>query len=739
VEVLILGPVEVTPRQSSVESPKQRALLGLLAIHAGKVLSTDRILAELWPDDPPASGARALRTLVYELRTALRRHGGTDVLVTARGGYALQLDPGGVDAIRFEHMIKEARAVSPIEPRRAAELLRDALRLWRDEPLQDVDDLPFKTTEAARLEQLRLDALEERFDAELRCGGEAGVVTELQVLASSYPLRERLHAQLMTAQYRLGRQAEALRTAQQLRRALAEELGIDPGHEIKELEEWILLHDPRLMNGSADAHDAPARLRSPAMASLVVLPFDHGGRGERARFLAEGISEDLIRTLASLKGLRVVSRASSFSLDHRGDIRLVAQRVRADTVLTGTVRVRDDEVQVSAELLDASGFVLWSERFERNLGRLFELQVDLALSVASAIGDRIGHPAMPQVPKPTDSAEAYDAFLEGRSRWHEQTAEGFAEAIRSFERAVALDPGFAKAHAWLAIVHAYRTLFGFGPPEEMATTAKREAEEALRLDPTLSEAHLAEGYISQYADWNWDATEHHYRAAIELAPGDPTAHVWFALFLARMGRVNEALAFAAEAVDLDPLGHEPLWLYQVVLLHLGRYSEALAIGRKAVAAHPGSTHTRGGLAVAYWGVGEPETALEWLQRSDAAAPGNPFTAAGTVRALASAGRTEEANAKLQELVDRYKEGRYSPFLIALASTGVRDREEAIRWLQTAIAERDGMVAFANYSMMWPLAQDPEYQTILEKLGLPDLSQLEETAVPARPRPGNRAR
>jgi DNA-binding SARP family transcriptional activator/Flp pilus assembly protein TadD len=731
VEVLILGPVEVSPRQSSIGSAKQRALLALLAIHAGKVLSTDRILAELWPDAAPASGARALRTLVYELRNALRKHGEADALVTARGGYALQLEPHRVDAIRFEHMIKEARAVSPIEPHRAAELLQNALGLWRDDPLLDVDDLPFKTTETARLEQLRLDALEARFDAELRSGGEAAVVAELEELTLRHPLRERLHAQLMTAQYRLGRQADALRTAQQLKRALAEELGIDPGHEIKELEERILLHDPGLMEGSADRHDAPARLRSPSRASLLILPFDHGA-GERDRLIAEGISEDLIRTLASLKGLRVVSRASSFALERHGDIPQAARTVRAETTLTGNVRTRDDDVQVSAELLDASGYVLWSERFERGPGRLFELQVDLALAVASALGDRIGHAAMPHARRPTDSAEAYDAFLEGRSRWHEQTEEGFAKAVLLFERAVTLDPSFAKAHAWLAIVHAYRTLFGFGPPEEMATSARREAEEALRLDPTLSEAHLAEGCISQYADWDWDATERHYGAAIELAPGDPTAHVWFAVFLARMGRVNEALAYAAEAVDLDPLGHEPLWLYQTVLLHLGRYTEALAIGRKAVAAHPHSTHTQGAFGSAYLGAGEPEAALEWLARSEAAASGrNPVAAAWRVRALAQAGRDDEARAGLQALVRLCREGGYPPTLIAFASVGLGDAKEAVSWLQIAVAARDPLAVFANWAGLWPLAEEPEYQALLRQLNLPDLSRLEETAVPAR--------
>jgi len=730
VDVRILGPLQiVTDEPRSIDSPKQRSLLSLLALHVGRVVPTYRILEDLWPGDPPASGARALRTLVYELRSTLRRHGGGEVLSTEKGGYALLVEPERIDAVRFEHVVKQARAIAAIEPARSAHLLREALRLWRDEPLSDVEDLPFKAAEVARLEQLRLQALEDRFDAELRSGGEASIVAELEELTSLNPLRETLHAQLMTAQYRLGRQAEALRTAQRLRRMLAQELGVDPGQEIKDLEERILLHDPALMEGSAESHHSPALLRRRTVSSLLVLPFDPGRGGERAQLIAEGITEDLIRTLASLKGLRVVSRASSFALDPQIDIREKARKVRADTIVTGSLKLIEDRLEASLELLDATGYVLWSERYDEDLNRIFELQLRLAMAVASALSHRIGRQQVPAVIKPTANPEAYDAFLEGRSHWHEQTAEGFAEGIRFLERAVRLDPGFAKAHAWLAIVHGYRSLFGFGPPEEMDETARREAEEAIVLDPGLSEAHLARGYVAQYADWDWGATERLYEAAVELAPGDPTAHAWFAVFLTRLGRVNEALAHAAEAVDLDPLGHEPLWLYQTVLLHLGSYTEAVAVGRKAVAAHPWSTHTQGALGSAYLGAGEPETALEWLARSEAAAPGgNPVAAAWRVRALAEAGRPDEARAGLKELVDLHGEGRYPPLLIAFASIGFGDLKEAIRWLQIAVAAKDPLSAFANWAGLWPLAGDPEYQALLRTLNLPDLSRLQEPLV-----------
>ncbi|MGH2669798.1 MAG: BTAD domain-containing putative transcriptional regulator, partial [bacterium] len=311
----MLGPVEVTRSglRLDLDSPKQRALLAFFMIHPGRVLSSDRLLTEVWPIGPPTSGVKTLRYHMSKLRDVLHGGGQKDVLVTNRAGYVLEVEPEQIDAVRFEQLVEHARALAPDEPDRASRLLREALGLWRGEALSDVVEYPFASVEADLLENLRLDAVEERIEADLSCGRHAEVVAELEKLTTLHPLRERLFGQLMLAQYRMGRQSDALGTCQRLRRTLAEELGIDPGADIEQLQERILVHDPSLVVGPRSAPEGGFG-RAPVLTSVVVLPFQNRNPAEEDRFFADGLTEDLIYSLARVEGLRVISRTSAFAL-----------------------------------------------------------------------------------------------------------------------------------------------------------------------------------------------------------------------------------------------------------------------------------------------------------------------------------------------------------------------------------------------------------------------------------------
>lgn len=255
-EFRVLGPIEVLEdgRRLAIASGRERALLALLLIHAGQVLSTDRILDAIWGDAAPDSGAKTVAFHISRLRDALfpgrRRGEPCTTLTTEPGGYCLHVDPGDVDADRFAGLALEGRALVATEPASARAHLADALSLWRGEPYADVGYETFAQAEVQRLEELRLGALEDRLEADLALGRDRELIGELESLVTANPLRERLRGQLMTALYRADRQAEALRVYEQGRRLLAEELGIDPSPELERLQAWILQQDVRLARSS---------------------------------------------------------------------------------------------------------------------------------------------------------------------------------------------------------------------------------------------------------------------------------------------------------------------------------------------------------------------------------------------------------------------------------------------------------------------------------------------------------
>jgi DNA-binding SARP family transcriptional activator len=243
-EYRILGPLEVAANGRAVPlgGTKQRALLAVLLLHRSAVVPTDRLVEDLWGDDPPAAAGKTVQVHVSRLRKAL----GNAALETRAGGYALNVETETVDLFRFEDLTQDGRRLLAAgEPAAARAAFGEALALWRGPPLADFAYEPFAQTEISRLEELRVAALEDRLDADLALGETASLVPELEGLIASHPLRERLRRQLMLALYRAGRQADALQAYREARSAL-DDLGIEPTRGLRELEAAILRHDPSL-------------------------------------------------------------------------------------------------------------------------------------------------------------------------------------------------------------------------------------------------------------------------------------------------------------------------------------------------------------------------------------------------------------------------------------------------------------------------------------------------------------
>src|SRR6266508_2484144 len=313
----ILGPLEVLSEEGvlDVGGGKQRSVLVLLLLHANEIVSSDRLIDGLWPDEPPPSAAKIVQVHVSRLRKALDGVG-DEILLTRGHGYELRVAPGQLDLDRFQGLLEDGRAALAADnPDKAAETLRNALALWRGPPLADFAYDSFAQGEIARLEELRLAALEERIEADLALGRHDAVVQELEQLVGRHPLRERLRGQLMLALYRAGRQAEALEVYRDARRTLADELGLEPIPTLRQLEQAILNHDPALeAPRPGTARDRPRRRAGLLIAAGALL------------LLAAAISVAVIELIGdhNTPGLAAVA-ADSVGVIDAGTNRIVGQ------------------------------------------------------------------------------------------------------------------------------------------------------------------------------------------------------------------------------------------------------------------------------------------------------------------------------------------------------------------------------------------------------------------------------
>jgi DNA-binding SARP family transcriptional activator len=378
VEFRILGPLEVVDqgRALPLGGAMQRTLLALLLTRANEVVSTDRLIDELWGAEPPRTAANALQYHVSQLRRALAPH---EVIVTQAPGYVIRVGPDDLDLLRFELLVEEAQRATP---ELAARRLREALDLWNGPPLADLAHESFAQTEILRLEELRLAALERRLDADLALGRFAEIVSEVKVLVSEHPLRERPRTTLMLALYGSGRQAEALEVYRETRRLLVDELGIEPSQALQDLEQAILRQDPALAS-----QEAPAVMRPRA---IMVVTTD-AERLENLLAIAEPLTRRPARELILARLLHEEDElaAASASLSERRDA--LAQRGIASRIATYTtgepgadvVRLAS-EYEVDLILLDAAPGLLESGHPDQDLAVVLErAPCDVAVLVGS--------------------------------------------------------------------------------------------------------------------------------------------------------------------------------------------------------------------------------------------------------------------------------------------------------------------------------------------------------------------
>jgi TolB-like protein len=451
-----------------------------------------------------------------------------------------------------------------------------------------------------------------------------------------------------------------------------------------------------------------------------VLPFASMSPDADNEYLSDGISEEIINALTQIQGLHVAARTSSFSFKGKSvEVTDIARRLNVRHLLEGSVRKAGNRVRVMTQLIDAStGFHLWSERYDRQIADIFDVQDEIARAIVERLKVEFSAGATPPrlVKVTTNNMEAYQEYLKGRTMLYRR-GPWIAQALESFQKAAALDPAYAQA--WAGVADAYTALayYGYRRPDETMPMAFEAATRATSADAESAEAHNALAVAALLWERDFDKAEREFLEALALNPGYVQARCWYGLFFLQwaVGRGQDGLAEARLAFEADPLSAYVRTILSLASATLQRFDEAVFQARNAVQQDPESFLAQWTLGLAHHWNTQPEEAIEILEPLWART-GHGWVALGLVPAYVQAGLENQARSLHQSLLARHAREYVQPFVLAVSATSLGDLEAAIGFCETAIEGRD--MLFALFNRWWPdfegVRADRRYDEILAR-------------------------
>lgn len=453
--------------------------------------------------------------------------------------------------------------------------------------------------------------------------------------------------------------------------------------------------------------------------SLAVLPFADAAGDPDGEYLADGLTESIIRMLSGLPDLHVMAWSTVAHLRGRQlDPRAAAGTLGVAVVLVGRVAERDGELVVTAELVDgSSGKCLWAERYSRTADDLLEVQEQIARQLSRRLQTRLSAPDRQRLERRfTRDPEAYRLYLKGRYFWNRRGEEGLARSREHFRAAIERDPDYALAYAGLSDALNVLPFWGLLPPAEAFVQGKAAARTALELDPGLAEAHAALAYALFWFDWEWPAAQAEFRVALELDPSYATAHHWYGVALAATGAFAAAEASLRLAEEIEPLAMIVRADQGLVRYWQGDWEGACARCRAVLDLDPDFVPAHLYLGLAREQLGQTQEALEALRR--AAAGGGTNAMAALAHAFATAGERELARQGLAQLVELAGRRYVSPYLLGVLHAGLGEPEAALEWLERGADARCEMMPWLPRDpRLRTLAGQPRFQALARRVSL----------------------
>jgi eukaryotic-like serine/threonine-protein kinase len=415
--------------------------------------------------------------------------------------------------------------------------------------------------------------------------------------------------------------------------------------------------------------------------SIAVLPFANMSRDADDEFFSEGLAEEILNALGHIEGLKVAARSSAFFFKgQKVDVCEIAAKLRVSTVLEGSVRRSGDRVRVIVQLVNAhNGFHLWSERYDRQMEDIFEVQDEIARAIAEKLKVTLAFPLQ----QPTQNVEAYELYLKGRHYWHQRSGASVRLAARCFEEAIKLDPTYAMAYAGLADCYTILRVYGFLRADEAQPPAQRALNQAVRLAPELWEVVFSRAFYRFYIERAWREAVGDFQKAVEINPRSSLARVYFGVSLANAGNREQALAESNQAKELDPLSPLVLALAGTGAFLLGLYEESVGDARRALKLQPDYVVGNGVCGMSLCGLGRFDEAIAPLERARA-----PLFTGVLGLAYARSGRVGDARQHLEDLDESARSGEYVPAFARLGVyVGLRDEASIRRELAKAMEEK----------------------------------------------------
>jgi TolB-like protein/Flp pilus assembly protein TadD len=478
-----------------------------------------------------------------------------------------------------------------------------------------------------------------------------------------------------------------------------------------------------MVKSSQPLVEAPSEDASREKNRIAVLPFRNISPDPKDDYFAEGMTEELISTLSKIRELKVISRTSvmRFKQSEKSLVE-IAGELRVGAVLEGSVRKIGEDLRITAQLIDVGRDEhLWSEDYDRKFENIFALQKEIAQKVAASLKISILASVSKELGKrSTRDLEAYTLYLKGRNFRHKFTLDSFNNTIEYCERAIQKDSNFAQAYAEIAMSCAMIGYWDLLPSSEVFPKAERYAENAMKLDGSIPESHLALGLTSLSYRWDFGSAETQFKQAIELNPSSVDAHLLLALLLSHsVRRFDEAAEESKRALDLDPLSPWTcLWAGSALFISR-HYEEAIEPLKNAIELDPTSTLAHDNLGCLYVELGKLDLGISEIRKA-VELGGSSVAISDLAQAYARAGKVDEAKAVLAELLSlQEKDGRAEVF-IAGAYMGLGDYDSAMYWLDRAYSNRSGYLLAINSDPFYEkIRPDSRFRALLRKIGFSD--------------------
>lgn len=465
--------------------------------------------------------------------------------------------------------------------------------------------------------------------------------------------------------------------------------------------------------------------------SIAVLPFVDAGDDPSIEYLSDGIAEQVTNDLSQLSTLRVM--AWTTVARYRGpkvDVRAAGRDLGVKAVLTGHLSRVADHIALEAELVDVTrGAQLWGKHYERQASQISQLQQQLSSDIASSLRVKLNGDQQAKLESHhSESPAAYQLYLQGRFFWEKRTKQGLDRGIDFFQRAIAEDPNYARAYAGLADCYNLLDDWGETAPRDSFPKARAAAEKALALDESLAEAHASLAMVHVAYDWDWAGAEQEFKRAIQLNPNYATAHQWYGLFLASMGRFPEAEVEVKRAMQLDPLSPIVNMALAEVYTWERRYDDAIAEYKRIIALDPSFLGSYGNLSYVYeqkrmYSEAVSTAAQHWVLA------GEPDFAHALQRTYAKSGYTAVLREELKKEFQENARGKYTNTIgVASMYAALGDEEHALAWIEKGYEEHSSSMQFLAVEPEFdPIRSSPRYQYWLGVLNFPTAMKFEVSA------------